>query len=138
MSNSSTRVMAIEDIVLRRVTDQTTVAWASHDADAFAEVFTEDTRVVIAGTYLRGRDQVRSYISAAFSGPLKGTRVISDPVSVEYLCTETALLITEGGILLPGETTYSPGRAIRGTWVLAPEDGEWRIRSYHSSPIPER
>jgi len=129
--------MATDEIVLRQVPERTTEAWASNDADAFAEVFTEDTEVVIAGTYLRGRDEVRSYISAAFSGPIRGTRVISDPVSVEYICAETGLVITEGGILLPGETNYSAARAVRGTWVLAPEDGEWRIRAYHSSPIPE-
>jgi len=72
--------MATDEIVLRQVPERTTEAWASNDADAFAEVFTEDTEVVIAGTYLRGRDEVRSYISAAFSGPIRGTRVISAPV----------------------------------------------------------
>jgi uncharacterized protein (TIGR02246 family) len=122
--------------VLRQVPERTTSAWTSHDASAFAEVFTRDTEVVIAGSYLRGRDEVRSYMSAAFSGPLKGTTVISAPVSTEYINAETGLVITEGGVILPGETDVSAERAIRGTWVLAPEDGEWRIRAYHSSPIP--
>ncbi len=74
-------------------------------------------------------------MSAAFSGPLKGTTVISAPVSTDYINAETGLVITEGGVILPGETDVSTERAIRGTWVLAPEDGEWRIRAYHSSPI---
>jgi uncharacterized protein (TIGR02246 family) len=94
--------------------------------------------VVIAGTYLRGRDEIYSYISAAFSGPIKGTTVISEPVSIEYINVDTGLVITEGGIVLPGETSVSAERAIRGTWVLAVEDGEWRIHAYHSSPIPHR
>lgn len=93
--------------------------------------------MVIAGTYLQGRDQVRSYMSAAFSGPIKGTTVISDPVSVEYINNDTGLVMTEGGVMLPGETSVSAARAIRGTWVLTIENGEWRIRAYHSSPIPQ-
>jgi uncharacterized protein (TIGR02246 family) len=136
---SGNRIAAGEtiDSVLSQVPERTTNAWASLDASAFAGVFTRDTKVVIAGTYLQGRDEVRSYISAAFSGPLKGTTVISSPVSIEYINAETGLVITEGGVLLPGEVDVSAERAIRGTWVLAPEDGEWRIRAYHSSPIPE-
>lgn len=137
MPSSSMRAAVTDDAVLRQVPEHTTKAWASHDANAFAEVFTKDTKVVIAGTYLRGRDEVRSYMSAAFSGPLKGTAVISAPVSAEYLGAEVGLVITEGGVLLPGETSISAERAIRGTWVLALEDEEWRIRAYHSSPIPK-
>jgi len=128
---------ATDESALRRVTERTTEAWARHDADAFAETFTKDAKVVIAGTYLRGRDEVRSYMSAAFSGPIKGTTVTSPPVSAEYINAETGLVITEGGVVLPGERAVSPERAIRGTWVLAVEEGKWRIRAYHSSPIPK-
>jgi uncharacterized protein (TIGR02246 family) len=134
----SLRSAITDELVLRRVPEGTTKAWASHDAGAFAEAFTRNTKVVIAGTYLRGRDEVRAYMSAAFSGHLKGTTVISDPVSVEYINAETGLLITEGGVVLPGETRVAAERAIRGAWVLATEDGQWRICAYHSSPIPER
>jgi uncharacterized protein (TIGR02246 family) len=126
-----------DEAALIRVAERTTEAWASHDASAFADVFTADAKVVIAGTYLRGRDEVRSYMSAAFSGPIKGTTVVSDPVSVEYINSDTGLIITEGGVVLPGETAVSAARAIRGTWVLTVKDGEWRIRAYHSSPIPQ-
>jgi uncharacterized protein (TIGR02246 family) len=102
---------------------------------AFADVFTADTKVVIAGTYLQGRHQVYAHIPAAFAGPVKGTRVVSDPVSVEYMNADTGLVMTGGGILLPGEAAVSAERAIWDACVLAQEDGQWRIRAYHSSPI---
>jgi uncharacterized protein (TIGR02246 family) len=126
-----------DEAALRIVPERTTEAWANHDARAFAETFTADTKVVIAGSYLEGRDQVRAYMSAAFSGPIKGTTVVSDPVSVEYISPDTGLVMTEGGIVLPGQSTVSAAHAIRGTWVLSVDDGEWRIRAYHSSPIPQ-
>jgi uncharacterized protein (TIGR02246 family) len=126
-----------DEAALRRVPERTTEAWASHDASAFADAFTADAKVVIAGTYLRGRDEIRSYMSAAFSGPIKGTTVVCDPVSIEYINVDAGLVITEGGVVLPGETAVSAAHAIRGTWVLAVKDGEWRIRAYHSSPIAQ-
>ncbi len=134
MPTSDTRAM-IDKAALHQVPARTTQAWANHDPDAFARVFAKNTKVVIAGHYLKNRDEVRAYISEAFSGPVKGTRVIMDPVSAEFMSADTGLVMTEGGILLPGETSVAAERAIRGTWVLAMEDGEWRIRAYHSSPV---
>jgi uncharacterized protein (TIGR02246 family) len=134
LCTSSTRATT-DDAALRQVTERTTQAWADHDPAAFAQVFAKDTKVVIAGHYLQSRDEVRAYISAAFSGPVKGTRVIMNPVSAEFMSADTGVVMTEGGILLPGETSVAAERAIWGTWVLAVEDAEWRIRAYHSSPV---
>jgi uncharacterized protein (TIGR02246 family) len=136
MSTSRISSALTDAAALRSVTERTTEAWAINDARAFADSFTADAKVVIAGTYVRGRDEVRSYMSFAFGGPIKGTTVISDPISIEYIGVHTGLIITEGGVVLPGETDVAAARAIRGTWVLTVEDGEWRISAYHSSPIP--
>jgi uncharacterized protein (TIGR02246 family) len=135
MQTSDTPPTFTDEAVLRRVPQRTTEAWAGHDASAFADVFTENAKVVIAGTYLRGRDEIRAFMSAGFAGPIKGTTVVSSPVSVEYLDRDTGLLITEGGVLLPGETAVSAARAIWGTWVLSVKNGEGLICAYHSSPI---
>jgi uncharacterized protein (TIGR02246 family) len=137
MQTSNTPPASTDEAALRRIPQRTTEAWAGHDASAFADVFTENSKVVIAGTYLRGRDEIRAFMSAGFAGPIKGTIVVSDPVSVEYLDRDTGLLITEGGVLLPGETAVSAARAIRGTWVLSVKDGEGLISAYHSSPMTQ-
>jgi uncharacterized protein (TIGR02246 family) len=137
MSISSMSPTLTDEAALRRVPERTTEAWARHDASAFADAFTADAKVVIAGTYLRGRDEIRSYMAAAFSGPIKGTTVVSNPISLEYINADTGLVITEGGVVLSGEAGVSAARAIRGTWVLTENDGEWRIHAYHSSPIPQ-
>jgi uncharacterized protein (TIGR02246 family) len=135
--SSSISAAVTDESALRQVPAQTTLAWARQDADAFAAIFDQHANVVIAGTYLVGREAVRSYMSAAFSGPIRGTRVVSDPVYVEYLSPDVALLVTTGGVLTPGETHVSPDRAIRGTWILVNGDEGWQIRAYHSSPIPK-
>lgn len=137
MSSSNPSALLIDEQALREVPARTTAAWKVGDATSFAAAFSTDSQVVIAGRYLRNRDEITSYIEAAFSGWFKGTQVVSDPVDVRYLGPDTALVMTEGGVLAPGETVVSPKRALRGTWILVKENDEWVIGAYHSSPIPE-
>jgi uncharacterized protein (TIGR02246 family) len=59
-------------------------------------------------------------------------------VEISYLGTDSALIITEGGILAPGEGAVPPERALRATWVLNKYGEEWLISTYHSSPITKR
>jgi uncharacterized protein (TIGR02246 family) len=135
MSTSSQSTATTGESALRAVPVGASEAWARADADAFAEAFTPATNVVIAGTYLLGRDAVRSYVAAAFSGPFRGTRLISDPVYFKRLGSDFALIVTKGGVLLPGESTVAPLHATRGTWLLARTDAGWQIDAYHSSPM---
>jgi uncharacterized protein (TIGR02246 family) len=44
------------------------------------------------------------------------------------------VLITEGGVLAPGETVAAE-RLIRATWVVAKQDNGWQLAAYHNSPV---
>lgn len=109
-------------------------AWANNDADAFAEVFTEDGSLILPGIYKTGREQIRSFMADGFAGPYQGTRVTGQPLELRRLGESAAVLITEGGVLAPGETVVADERAIRATWVAEHRDGRWQLAAYQNCP----
>jgi uncharacterized protein (TIGR02246 family) len=111
-------------------------AWAEHDADAFASAFSEDGSLILSGdVFLQSRDEIRSFMTAAFAGPFKGTRVSGQPVQFKHLGDDAALVITRGGVSPAGATEVPPDQEIRATWVLVRQGDEWLITNYQNTPI---
>jgi uncharacterized protein (TIGR02246 family) len=43
-------------------------------------------------------------------------------------------LVTEGGVLAPGEDELSATAAIRASWILVKRDGQWLLAVYQNCP----
>jgi uncharacterized protein (TIGR02246 family) len=113
-------------------------AWSRNDAEGVAEAFTEDGILILPGdVYKRGREEIRSFMAAAYAGPFKGTGVTGRPVDVRFVGDDVALLRTHGGILAEGETEIAPELAVRSTWVTVKRDGKWQLAGYQNSPRGE-
>jgi uncharacterized protein (TIGR02246 family) len=109
-------------------------AWADGDADTFAKLYTADASVVQPGIYKKNSEVIRTTMAAGFAGPLKGSRVLDEPQSVRFLGSDTAVVITEGGILMAGQTEIPAEGLVRCTWVLTRQDEQWYVVAYHNSP----
>ncbi|MBA0125326.1 SgcJ/EcaC family oxidoreductase [Haloechinothrix sp. YIM 98757] len=119
---------------LRPVTD-IIEAWSRNDAAAFAAVFTEDATMALPGSYAKGQHEIEAFMAAGYAGPYRGSRVTGTPVDVRQLSDDLAIIVTEGGVLLPGETEVAAERAVRATWVVVRQPGGgWRIAAYHNAP----
>jgi uncharacterized protein (TIGR02246 family) len=129
-SFTSEREKAALSVPLRLV-----AAWAENDAEGVSKVFTEDGIMILPGdVYKQGRDEIRAFMAAAYAGPFKGTGVTGRPVDVRFATDDVALLRTHGGILAPGETEIDPELAVRSTWVVVKQDGQWQLAAYQNSP----
>ena len=109
-------------------------AWEAGDAETFAAGYTEDASVIQPGVYEKGREEICTNMAAAFAGPLNGSRVAARPVNVRFLTGDTAIVVSEDGIIFPGQDAVASEQLVRDTWVLARHDDSWRIASYHNSP----
>jgi uncharacterized protein (TIGR02246 family) len=109
-------------------------AWQAGDAEAFVADYTEDASVIQPGVYEKDRAEIRTNIAAAFAGPLNGSRVAARPVNVRFPAGDTAIVISEDGIIFPGQDAVASERLVRATWLLVRRDGGWRIAAYHNSP----
>lgn len=125
---------AADKAAVAAVPGRIVAAWASHDGDAFARVFTEDGSMILPGLYLKGRDDIRAYMTDAFAGHYQGTQVTGQPLDLRFLGRDAAVVTTQGGVLAAGQTEVSDDSAIRASWVVVRQDGEWLLAAYQNSP----
>jgi uncharacterized protein (TIGR02246 family) len=137
MTTTTTKLTGLSDadrVAIASLTRRVVAAWAHHDADSFADVFTEDGSMILAGVYLKGRAEIRDYMAAAFAGAYKGTRVTGQPIDMRPLGDGAAILLSQGGVLARGDSEVSEAAAVRAAWVAVRDDGQWRLAAYQNTP----
>jgi uncharacterized protein (TIGR02246 family) len=137
MTATTTNPAGLSDadkVAIASLTQRVIAAWAYQDADAFADVFTEDGTMILPGVYHKGRPAIRDYMADAFEGVYKGTQVTGKPLDMRPLGGDAAILLSQGGVLQLGESEVSQSAAIRAAWVVVKQDGQWRLAAYQNSP----
>ncbi|HEX4814144.1 MAG TPA: SgcJ/EcaC family oxidoreductase [Nonomuraea sp.] len=116
--------------------EEVPAAWKNNDPEAFAAHFTQDGTFVVpgpGGVYLNGRAQIRSYMSGVFAGPGKGSTVTAKVLNSRCLTPTVAVLITTGGMMLPGETQPPAERIGVQTWTITNKRGRWLVAAYQNA-----
>jgi uncharacterized protein (TIGR02246 family) len=109
-------------------------AWEAGDADRMVADYTADATAILPGSLRDSRDVVRQSMALAFDGPLKGSSTYNKQLSLRFVGRDGAIVVSESGILFPGETEVPDLRKVNATWVLEKRDDQWLIAAYHNSP----
>ncbi|MBE1576293.1 SgcJ/EcaC family oxidoreductase [Amycolatopsis roodepoortensis] len=133
-TTETAKVTDADKAAIAALTQKVIAAWAYHDADAFADVFTEDGTMILAGSFANGREEIRKFLKNAYDTNYKGTQVTGKPLSLRFLSPDSAVLLTQGGVLYKGESEVADHNAIRASWTVARQDGEWRLAAYQNTP----
>jgi uncharacterized protein (TIGR02246 family) len=110
-------------------------AWQAGDADGMVENYTDDATAILPGSLREGRAVIRHAMAHGFAGPLKGSSTDNKQLGIRFVGGDAAIVVTESGILFPGETEVPDERKVNATWVLEKRDGQWLVAAYHNSPV---
>lgn len=109
-------------------------AWAAGDADAYADLFTEDADyIAFDGVNQKGRAAIAEGHRPLFERWLRGSRLIGSTPNIRFLAPEVALIHARGDTLLAGKATPELGRESVQTLVAVNRDGRWRFTAFHNT-----
>jgi uncharacterized protein (TIGR02246 family) len=114
--------------VLRELVD----AWARHDADAFAALFTEDASyTTFVGTQYRGRTDIAESHRTLWAKFIKGTKLADEILDVRFLGSDVAV-VTSRGATYKGEKRPAKLDKVQ-TYTLVRDGGRWLIAAFHNT-----
>jgi uncharacterized protein (TIGR02246 family) len=110
-------------------------AWEAGNADGMVANYTADATAIMTGSLRDSRDVIRENMALAFAGPLKGSSTYNKQLSLRFLGSDAAIVVSESGILFAGQTEVPDPGKVNATWVFEKRDGQWLIAAYHNSPM---
>jgi uncharacterized protein (TIGR02246 family) len=110
-------------------------AWEAGDASGMVANYAADATAIMTGSLRDSRDVIRENMALAFAGPLKGSSTYNKQLSLRFVGTDAAIVVSESGILFAGQTEVPDAGKVNATWVLEKRDGQWLIAAYHNSPV---
>jgi uncharacterized protein (TIGR02246 family) len=128
-------IRAADEAAIQTVLVDSYKAWEAGDADGMVADYTADATAIMPGSLRGSRDVIRENMALAFAGPLKGSSTWNKQLSLRFAGRDTAIVVSESGILFAGETEVPDARKVNATWVFERRDGQWLIAAYHNSPV---
>ena len=128
-------IRAEDEAAIQAVLVDSYQAWEAGDADGMVANYTADATAIMTGSLRASRNVIRESMAAAFEGPLKGSSTYNKHLGLRFVGRDAAILVSESGILFPGQTEVPDTGKVNATWVFAKRDGQWLIAAYHNSPV---
>lgn len=130
-----------DEDAIRQVQARQTMAWNTHDANAYANLFSEDGDVVnVLGWWWRGRSEIRSKLSDAFVWVFRDSKLAITDVQTRFIDQSTAVAHvrwTLDGAKVPPGAAAPPREGIQ-IQLLRKVSGQWLITSFqNTNSVPE-
>jgi uncharacterized protein (TIGR02246 family) len=128
--------ISAEGMAVRALLERQIDAWSEGSGTSFAATYTDDGDLtVFDGTHIVGRQAIASFMQVQFDGFLKGTRVLAEPKRIRFIDDSVAVMITQGGVVFPGETAVPAERFSIQTFVVTRSNGEWLFTAFQNTRI---
>ena len=115
---------------IEQALDRVRAAWDAGDAAAYAECFTTDaTYVIFVGLVHHGRDEIREGHVPVFERWQRGTRMSMRILDVRMVDSNTAVVLTEGGIGRRHPIRHDKVQ----TFVMVRESDGWRCAAFQNT-----
>jgi uncharacterized protein (TIGR02246 family) len=128
-------IRAEDEAAIQAVLVDSYKAWEAGDADGMVADYTADASAIMPGSLRDTCDVIRKSMALAFEGPLKGSSTYNKRLSLRFVGSDAAIVVSESGILFASETEVPDTRKVNATWVFEKRDGQWLIAAYHNSPV---
>src|ERR1700727_2896522 len=125
---------AADEAAIKGILADSYRAWDAGDADGMVANYAPDATAIMTGSLRGSRDVIRDNMALAFEGPLKGSSTCNKQLSLRFVGRDAAIVVSESGILFPGQTEVPDPRKVNATWVFEKRDDQWLIAAYHNSP----
>jgi uncharacterized protein (TIGR02246 family) len=114
--------------VLRELVD----AWARHDAETYAALFTDDALyTTFVGTQYRGRRDIAESHRALWAKFKRGTKLADEISAVRFLGPDTAV-VTSRGAVYKGRKRPAKLNKVQ-TYTLVRDHGRWLIAAFQNT-----
>jgi uncharacterized protein (TIGR02246 family) len=131
MSDSRTE----DEAAIQAVLVDSYKAWEAGDAGGMVADYTADATAIMTGSLRDSRDVIRESMALAFEGPLKGSSTYNKQLSLRFVGSDAAIVVSESGILFAGQAEVPDTGKVNATWVFEKRNGQWLIAAYHNSPV---
>ena len=129
-----------DEAAIRKLEVQQQEAWNSHDARAYASLFTEDGDCVnVVGWWWKGRPEIEQKLTAAYAFVFAQSVLTIGQVDVRFLTPEMAVAHVRW-TMTGARTPHSLPKPEQGiqTQVLQKSSGNWLIAVFqNTNSIPE-
>ena len=129
-----TEIRAEDEAAIHAVLAASYQAWEAGDAAGMVADYTPDATAIMPGSLRHNRDVIRENMALAFAGPLKDSSTYNKQLSIRAVGPDAAIVVSESGILFPGQSEVPEAARVNATWVLERRDGKWLVAAYHNSP----